>query len=287
MTRQERKDSGRLLRDLRSRNTETRDRAVARLDAMEPSAARRVLSPVVRWQKHMVGAWRSLFVATAAAFLIPIVWLIYPAERTVEVNMVPFVFASGVVVFLIQYTWLNMHRVKRIATGLTCTNNAGAIGPLMRIDALAEWGRIYNAQIVAPGEEVNLANALVRLLERLGPDDRGLLDGTEHRLLCRLITGDRREVAYAAVEAIARLGDPEGAHYLKQVAIKPKGAVKAAVFPGMGKHAKKGLTQIEERRKREAAAGNLLRPSDSAHAEILLRPPIPAESDPDELLRPA
>jgi hypothetical protein len=135
--------------------------------------------------------------------------------------------------------------------------------------------------------ETAISECLTRLLGRFEKSDYSLLDRHERALLLNLIVGDRREPAHAAVEAVARLGDPEDMAFLARIADSPPAGWKRwTVFPGMRERAMHGILKIDERRRREEAGGNLLRPCEAPKEEILLRTPASAEVESSCLLHP-
>lgn len=194
------------------------------------------------------------------------------------------VFGTAAIVSLLSlYCALNLAFLRRLARALSRCSNTGAAGMLLRMHNHAlktrAWREI-NLEL-----ESTISECLTRLLSRFEKSDYRLLDRHERALLLNLIVGDRREPAHAAVEAVARLGDPEDIAFLARIADSPlAGRKRWTVFPGMRERAMQGILKIDERRRKEEAGGNLLRPCEPPAEETLLRTPTSAEVDSSCLL---
>jgi hypothetical protein len=131
-----------------------------------------------------------------------------------------------------------------------------------------------------------VVDALTRLLPRLQPEQKDLLDEQHRARLGRAIARSGEPAfAEAAIRALDTIGDHSCASIVKRIA---SGDARSSKHVGARAAALDALPRFERRAERARLASTLLRPADAPTDDALLRPASGPDTTPEEtLLRPA
>jgi hypothetical protein len=123
--------------------------------------------------------------------------------------------------------------------------------------------------------------ALIRLLPRLQASDGHLLDEEQRQVLYRALDADNRELVHAILAALTQVGGVS--------AIAPVTKLTSSTLPSVRDSASQCLQAVSQRVERQKMAAQLLRPSQGAEPDLLLRPAADRNGtvDSDQLLRAA
>lgn len=131
-----------------------------------------------------------------------------------------------------------------------------------------------------------VVDALTRLMPKLEPERRDLLDERHRRHIARaMVRKDQPDFTRAAIEALDRIGDAECVESVRliatgQAAVSNDEAVRAV--------AEAALPGFERRAQAARLAATLLRPAEAPGEEMLLRPAHGPDETPEAMLvRPA
>jgi len=248
---------------LRSKRKRERERAEQALESLGPDAVDALLAVMekeaARRRKRRFGG---------IALIVTYLALVIAISASGQGHLVgSFTGIIGSVGALFAATQLQ----KNAASALARYDDVRAVG------FLAEALEFDDKDVVKQAQE-----ALTRLLPRLRASDHELLTNEQRRMLDRALLKNRNaDLSLAILTAYEQVGDLESVEVVERIA---SGKVRGVRDQRIIQRAAELLPALRERAELVRAAQTLLRPAESADAELLLRPAHGAPTGAAELL---